>query len=797
MLFNYFKIAIRVITRQRRFTAINVIGLSIGLASFALIAVYLKHELSYDRAFTNADRIYRVAATLHLESGPSTRARTAPPFASIFKEEFPEIVSAVRIGQSYRPLSYGDKTFFDVRLFTADSTFFDLFDFPFASGDRATALTQPNTIVLTPEAARKYFGDEDPLGKQMTLSDTINLLVTGVLKSAPDHSHLDFDCIYSRTTVVKPHQESVDSWYSNNFYTYILLEPSASAAAIDAKFPAVLDKHMGADRKSTLWYEFFLQPVQDIHLYSSLSGEIEPNGSMNVIYAFGSIAVFILLIAAINFMNLSTAKAAKRANEVGIRKTAGASRRQLITQFLGESILLSVASALLALLAVQIALPSFSTLVGRELATGFIDDPQLVIGFCLITLIVGLLSGIYPAFFLSQFRPIDVLKGKMGMGNRGMNLRKGLVVFQFSISIILIAGTIIIRNQIHFMQDQDLGFQKEQLIVVSLRGSEGTQKYEAIKQQLLKHPGILDVSASAEPLGRGQSSVATLPEGWAENELTSVTTIMADEDFIPTHQIKLVAGRNFSKNNPADVEHAFIVNEAAVKLFGWKESATAIGKKLDWGLGKEGQVVGVVSDFHYFSLHRKVEPLIIHIQPDAYSYLTLRVSPERRDWQSAIHTLEKEWKALGMRGEFHYFFLDEDFGKQYQSEQRLNAFITYFSVLAIAIGCLGLFGLAAYSTEQRSKEIGIRKVLGASVFGLAGLLSIDFLIPVLIANVIAWPLAWYILNQWLSNFPFHIDVSVYVLITSGLIAIVIAWLTVGFESVKTALQNPVRSLRSE
>ncbi len=797
MLLNYFIVALRVIARQKLFSFINIVGLAIGLASVLLISSYVKHELSYDRSFTNANRIYRVAANLHLESGPSIRAVTSPPLAGIIHEDFPEVEKVLRIGRSSRSLSYQDKTFFDIKLITADSSFFDVFDFPVALGDRATALSQPNSIVLTKQAAQKYFGDESPLGKQMALSDTITLMVTGILKVSPDHSHLDFDGIYSRTTIVKPYQEPKDTWFNNNFYTYVLLKPSASSKDLEAKLPQMLDKHMGADRKKSIWYELFLQPITDIHLRSSLKAEMEANSSMSVIYVFGSIALFILLIASINFMNLSTAKAAKRANEVGIRKTAGAMRSQLVSQFLAESLLLSLVSSALALVIAQMTLPAFNTLLNKNLSLNLMQSPEIILGFALVTMVVGLLAGLYPAFFLSRFKPIQVLKGKVVSGTQGALLRKGLVVVQFSISIILIAGTFIVQEQIHFMRTQDLGFNKDQLVIVSIRGSEGTNRYEAIKQHLLQNSNVLSVSASAEPLGRGQSVVATLPEGWNENQITSVTTIMADEDFINTHQIKLLNGRNFSANSSSDRDHAFMVNEAAVKMFGWKDNASAVGKKLNWGLGKEGNVIGVVSDFHYFSLHKQVDPLIIHNDPESYSYLTVRVKPDANDWQRALTALKSEWKSLSMKGEFDYFFLDEDFSRQYEADQQLKSFISYFSVLAIFIGCLGLYGLAAYSTEQRAKEIGIRRVLGASLPGLVALMSKDFLKLVLLANLIAWPAAWFVLHQWLSNFAFHINISVAVFFLAGSIALIIAWVTVGFKSTKAALSNPVDSLRNE
>lgn len=797
MVRNYFKIAFRVLLNQKLFSAINIVGLAIGLASCLLISLYLHHELTYDSSFTHSDRIYRLAATLHLESGPSTRAVTSPPMAGIIHNDFPEVEKTLRIGRSERQLSVGDKTFPDINLITADSSFFDLFDFPFAEGDRLTALSQPNSIVLTPKAAHLYFGNENPIGKQMALSDTITLTVTGLLKESTTHSHLEFDCIYSRTTVVKPYQEPKDNWFSNNFYTYILLKPTTSHNELQAKFSTMLDKHMGEDRKQTIWYELFLQPLKDIHLHSALKSEIKPNGAMGIVKTFGAIGLFTLLIASINFMNLSTAKAAKRANEVGIRKVSGAHRLQLIKQFLTESIVLSISSSLIALMFAQLALPAFNQLLNTELSFNLIEEPLLLTSFIGMTFFIGLLAGLYPALFLSKFKPIQVLKGKVVTGRRGVFIRQGLVVLQFTISIILITGTLIIKNQIQFMQTQDLGFKKDQLVVIPIRGSEGTPAYEVIKQKLLQNPGILAVSASGEPLGRAQSNIATLPEGWDENKLTSIATIVGDMDFISTHQIPLAEGRDFSLDFPSDPDHAFIINEAAVKTFGWNDNASAIGKKLDWGLGKEGTVIGVVKDFHYFSLHRQIEPLIIHILPEWFSYLTVRIKPDENNWQGALELLQNEWKTLGMKGEFEYFFLDEDFARQYQADQQLRSFVSYFSALAVFIGCLGLFGLAVYTAEQRTKEIGIRKVLGASVAGLVGLLSKEFLKLVFIAIVLAWPITWYVLNQWLANFAFHTEIGVIVFLISGGIALAIAWFTVGFESVRTALANPIKSLRND
>lgn len=797
MLSNYLKIGLRVFTRQKLFSSINTLGLAIGLASSLLIALFVRHELTFDRSFKNADRIFRVAATLHLETGPSVRAVTPPPMAGIIHEEFPEVEKILRIGKSSRPLSYGDKSFPDLTLLTADSTFFELFDYPLAAGDPATALSQPNAVVLTKDVARRYFGTAEALGKQMALSDTITLTVTGIINETTEHSHLHFDALYSRTTIVKPYEEPKDNWFQNSFYTYVLLFPSTSPGALERKFPQMLDKHMGTDRKKSVWYELFLQPVTDIHLHSSLRAEMETNSSMSVMYAFGSITCFILLVACINFMNLSTAKASKRANEIGIRKTAGALRIQLIGQFLTESLLLVALSSVIAVVLAQLMLPAFNTLMNKNLILDFWNDPQVLIGLLVVTLSVGLLSSIYPALVLSGFKPMHVLKGKTVTGPHGVLFRKGLVVLQFSISIVLIAGSLIIRNQIDFMQAQQLGFNKDQLLVVSLRGTEGTSKYEVIKQRLLQNPAIQSVTATAEPLGRGQSVIATLPEGWSDDQLTSVNTIMCDADFLKTHQIRLVTGRDFVDGSPNDVDHAFIVNEAAVKMFGWTDNNSAVGKKLNWGLGKEGEVIGVVNDFHFFSLHRQVDPLVIHISPDSFSYLTVRIAPGNGDWQSALGMLERDWKLLGMRTPFEYFFLDEDFARQYAADQQLKSMVTSFSLLAIFIGCLGLYGLAVYSTEQRTKEIGVRRVLGASVSGLIKLLTMDFLILVILANVIAWPVAWYFLNQWLNGFAFHIELGLWVFAFSGIIALVIALVPVGIESIKAATVNPVKYLRNE
>ena len=736
MIKNYFRITLRTLWRNKGYSAINLFGLAIGMAACLLMLLYVQFEWSYDRFHANADRIYRITETLHLPAEVNQRAHTAPPFAPAFAQEFPEIEKIVRLAKSQRTLAYQQKKLYDINLITADSSLFEIFSFPMVKGNRGTALDQPYSVVLTESTAKRYFGEEEPMGKTMTLSDTMSFVVTGIIRDISLNAHFTFDGVYSRSTMTKLFGEPGDDWFNNNFYTYLLLKPNVSARQLEAKIPALLDKYMGKDRKKGPWYELQLQPITDIHLKSEMNGEAQANSSMAYLYTFASIAVFVLLIACINFMNLSTARSSRRAKEVGVRKVVGAARSQLVRQFLGESLLLSMAAFLVAVFLVELTLPTFNVLMERKLTVDYLH-PAWLLSFLGIAVMVGLLAGTYPAFFLSSFQPVEVLKGKFRPLGRDELLRKGLVVFQFAISICLIVGMGIVTQQLNYLRTKKLGFDKEQLIVLPVNEVETASRYEAMKHTLLQNPRVISVSASANPLGRGQSSIATLPEGAGENDITSVNTLIVDQDFLTTHRIALAAGRDFSPKYTTDPNEAFLVNEAAVKLFGWGNAQSAIGKKIDWGLGKKGRVIGVVKDFNYFSLHRKVEPLLMHIYPDWYSFLTVRIRPVGSPGQLSqlLASLEKDWKQLRMKGTFDYFFLDEDFDKQYQADQRLASFFRYFAGLAIFIACLGLFGLAAFTAEQRTKEIGIRKVLGASTTGIVSLLSKDFIKLVLIANV--------------------------------------------------------------
>jgi putative ABC transport system permease protein len=796
MLKNYLKVTLRTLLKNKGFSFINLSGLAIGISTCVLIALYVLDELSYDRFHVNAHRIYRLTELLHLPKEVRPQTVTSPPMAPALQRNFPEVLKAVRLNPSSRVLAYEDRKFFDTKIWYADSTLFDIFTFPMIKGNPSKALANPYSVVLTENAAKRYFGDVDPMGKIMALSDTLTLTVTGVIKNIPSNSHLKFDVILSRTTInASSNNESEDNWFNNSYYTYLLLPEGYNHKDLEAKFPEFVSKEMEKEKKkSGLWYDFVLQPLPDIHLKVTTPYDIGPNGNIKYVYTFSTVALLVLLIACANYINLSTARAMNRAKELGMRKVIGAKRNQLIVQLLGESLLLTFVAFILALAIVTSALPFFNTLTNKELNVGYLLKPEVILVVTGIFFFIGVLAGGYPAIVMSVISPIKALKSYVKQGKESNTLRRVLVVFQFTMSIILIAGTILIFRQMNFIRNQNLGLQKEQTVQVELPGTVQS-KYAFIKEELSKVRGVEVATVTDFSFKYGISNIALLPEGANENEITSEAVISVDHDFIPAFHIELLAGRNFSKDFPTDEKEGFIINEAAVKHFNWGTPEKAIGKKLDWGLGKKGQVVGVVKNFNFYSLHDAIPPLIIHIHPDYYSFITLKIKGQ--NIEETIGKIEDKWRALDMGRPFEYSFLDQDFEKLYKAEQQTQAIIGWLASLAIFIACLGLFGLAAFTAEQRTKEIGVRKVLGANVVSVAGLLSKDFLRPVLIAIVLALPVAWYAANQWLSGFAYRTELSWWIFAIAGGVSILIALFTVSFQSIKAALANPIDSLRSE
>ncbi len=799
MIKNYLKIALRNFKIHKGYSFINIAGLAVGMACCLFILFYVLYEFSYDTFHEDADRIYRVAMEFRAKDQPvKYAATTPPPVAPAILDNFSEVEYAVRITQGSGIVKHGEKQFFEDRIFYADQSFFNVFTFPIIKGNPETALKEPYTAVLTESIAEKYFGSEDPVGKTISINYQRDYKITGVVEDVPPNSHFTFDFLFS----FAPIEESLQNasigklWFSHSYYTYIKTRSeNLSPAFIEGVYNVSANIIGDFEKKVGFAQRFFLQPLKDIYLTSNLRNELGSTGNKTYLFYFIAIAVFILIISSINFVNLSTARSTGRAREVGIRKVAGAEKRQLINQFLGEALFTTFISAGIAMLIMLISLPHFRVLTGKDIELHFINT-SIILCIILIPLAVGLLAGSYPAFFLSAFHPIDTLKGAFGHTIKGARLRKGLVIFQFAISILLIISTITVSKQLSFMRNQDLGFDKEQIVVLSLRGSgEARQKYNVLKNEFMKHATIVSASASYTVPGRNPSSNAMLPEGFTGDQWQTFLINWADYDYLETYKIRLVAGRNFSRDFETDKEGAFILNEAAVKSLGWNSPEDAIGKTWNLGNRRKGNVIGVTKDYHFNSLHQKISPLVIHLDPNYFVYLSLRFTTG--SVSETLSFIEETWKELVPDEPFSYFFLNEDFNRQYRAEEQVQVIVSLFTIMGLVIACLGLFGLTSFSVEQRKKEIGIRKVLGSANHKIVFLLVKDFLILVLTANVVAIPVGWLSMNKWLQNFAFRIDLTVWPFLLAGLVALAIALLTVSFQTIKASIANPVDSLRYE
>jgi putative ABC transport system permease protein len=800
MLSNYLKVALRNIFRHKGYSFINVAGLAIGMTCCILILLWVQDELSYDRYHENADRIYRLCIDANVGTqlrAPVTMAPAAPAMIS----EFPEVVNAARMVRPERvSVKYEDRTFREENVGYADNSMFDLFTFPFISGDPQTALASPYSVVITEEMAKKYFGDQEPVGKTLRLDDEADFTVTGVVKNVPPNSHFSFNMLRSFETLYRENPQLMEAWLTARFYTYLLLAEDSDHKKLEEKFAAFVDRHMGeflGAMGGTV--KLFLQPLTKIHLYSDFERDLSAGGDITDVYLFSGIALFVLLIACFNFVNLATARSATRAREVGMRKTLGAGRGKLIGQFLGESVIYSLISIVLACILLELALPLFNSLAQRELSLNYFQRPWLIPGLAGLALAVGLLAGCYPAFFLSSFKPVRVLKGSWSKTASGSGFRRVLVVAQFVISIALIIGTITIYNQINFMKSKKLGFDKEHVLVIPGLNQATRQSYLSIRDELMNIPGVRAVGASSLVPGRGLTKSLFFPEGFSDDQPQTMDYLIVDPDYIPTMGMEIAEGRNFSADLATDPTESAIINQTAARKFGWD---SPIGKtfRLFSPPGGEGEtqiltVIGVLKDFHLQSLHRKIEPQIIFYDLSGVNNISVRIAPE-----NITHTmglLKQEWKKIYPQRPFDYFFMDESFDSQYRAEERFGIITLYFSLLAILIGCLGLFGMSSYSAERRTREIGIRKVLGASVAGITFLLSREFTKWVLVANVIAWPLAYYAMSRWLENFAYRANINITAFALAGAGALAIAIATVSYQAIKTALINPVETIRYE
>ncbi len=794
MLKNYFKVALRNLLKNKLYSFVNIVGLTIGITCCILIGLYIGHEWSYDRFHKNADRIVRLTSEYSNGGTVERFAQTGTKVGPQFKRTFPDVEAFARTWKFARVVSYHDKVFDEKNFFFADSDFFRIFSFRLIEGNPAVALNAPNRLVITEKMARKYFGREDPMGKLLLVGNSANYIITGVVQDPPANSQMKFDFIGSFTSLDASKNEE---WGTANYITYLLLNRADQIPQMQRQVTTYMNspqlrKEINVTGNDYGTYN--LGPLKKVHLYSSLDG-FEPNGNITYIYILGAIAVLILVIACANYTNLATAQSVGRSGEIGIRKVLGAGQGQLFAQHLGESLLLSFIAMILAVLLSIILLPLFNRLADKSFTSGLFFQPVILITLLILGLIAGLLAGFYPAFVLSNAKLSGILKSGFSFSSSGGGLRKSLIVLQFTISVFLIISTIIIMQQLSYIQHKKLGFDKDHIVVLPV-DYKMRNDFEALKKAIRMNRNVIAVAGSNQnpTLVEWEDNIEV--ENGAQHKNLPVNCIPADLDFIKTLGIKVIAGMDFT---PADmhqvdttIKYTFIINESAVKAIGWKPEE-AIGKIIV--KGSPGIVKGVVKDFHFLSMHQPIGPLMIFLDTSFTNQMFVKISGE--NITATLNYLKTVWKERVPHRPFEYHFLDEDYNALYKVETRTGQLFTVFSSAAILLACLGLFALAAFTTVQRTKEIGIRKVLGASVFNIAGILSIDFLKLVIMAELLAFPLTWWGMHRWLQDFAYRISLNWWVFATAGLLAILIAIFTISFQAIKAALANPVRSLKSE
>jgi len=785
---NYVKVALRNIKRQKTHSVINIAGLSIAMAVCILLLLFVRYELSFDKYHEKKDRIYRILWEIESDGEPFTMALTPLPLTPALKSDFPEVTHSTRISrQGNRLLTVGDKKFYENMIY-ADADLFDIFSFPLLKGDPKTALVEPYSIVINRKLANKYFGNDNPIGKTVTIGNSQDYKVTGILQEIQDNSHFQFELFASFSSLNNTDRVKGKYWDRiGGDYTYVLLSGDCNLQALENKISTFIKKYMPeADSPSYLYF----QPLLEIY-FSNIHYDGARNGDKNYLYAYSAIVFFILLIACINFMNLATARSSGRAKEVGLRKVIGANRKQLIGQFLSESVFLAILALAVAVGLVYLILPEFNLLIGRKLVFNVLNDPLLYGGFLVLNLLIGLLSGSYPALYLSGFQPVKVLQGMIK--NKGFSFRRFFVVSQFAISIILIFATMVVYNQLNFMSKKDRGFVGEKVVVIPLRDRSLRENYKLYKNQVKQNPAVRFVSASnGAPATGSRSTRPFAPEGWKEGETKDMLVVFADFDFLETFGLELIEGRNFSREFSTDATQAYILNETAVREIGWDNP---IGKRFFLEDNREGWVIGVVKDFHLDSVHDKISPMVFEYEPDWFFMLSIKL--QTADINSALTFLEEKWNEFAPNYPFEYSFIDKEFEQYYYFERKLGKIFTYCSFLAIFISCLGIFGMASFTTEKRTKEMGIRKVLGASVAGIATLLSKEFIKWVLLANSIAWPIGYYVMKKWLQGFAYQTTIPIWTFLFSAILALGVALLTVSYQAVKAAVADPVNALKYE
>ena len=801
MFTSYIKVALRILKKHKGFSFINITGLAGGLAIGMLMILYVINELSYDKHIANVENKYRAVTTLTFEGNEFKGGQTAAPAVVELKEEIPEIKSYTRFYDADGLLAYEEKSFKEKNLLYAEANIFEFFSIEMLVGNPATALEAPNTMVLTEKSASKYFGDENPIGKVLKLDDKDEYTVTGICRKNPTTTHFQFDFLASFSTLNNSeyHQRFLNSWMGFNYKSYVELNRPEDLISLQSKLPEFVERKAGAIAKMfNAKIELSFEPVSDIYLFTDVDeDDATVKGNVTYIILFSIIGSFIILIACINFMNLSTARSINRLKEIGMRKVLGAGRKKIIAQFLGESMLFCFIGFLFGVVLFYLLYPTFSGFLGKQLEVFMLFTPAGISGILFLFLFVGLLSGSYPAFYVSRNQPVNSLLGKSGRATGGKIFRNVLVNFQFIISIALITVTIVIYNQLEFMRSKDLGYNLEQVLVLPLSGKTMKSNQAVIKSKVEQLNGVINVSASSGVPGSGENITGYKFEDIDLGENAAISDIDVDPDYMTTMQMKLAKGRFFSREFGSD-QNSIIINSTLAQLLGWENPVGRIAEQMDMvddkPVYKPYTIIGVMEDYHFTSLHNQIKPHVLYSKGN-WDNLSIRISAERTE--EIIAELKTICSEVDPNRPFDYYFLDESFYSQYQAEQRLGEIFIYFTILAIIISCLGLFGLTSFSAEQRQKEVGIRKTLGAGIGTIVYLLAKDFLRWVILANVIAIPIAYYAISKWLESFAYKIDIGVFPFLLSGILALLISLLTVSFQTTKAAVANPVDSIKYE
>lgn len=796
---NYLKSALRNVLKRKAFAFINITGLAVGITCCLLISLFVWEEWNYDTFHADVDSIYRVAATFETTQGSNDLALSPSPLAVIVPETIAEVERATRFQTTEVVVAIDNERFLEEEVVFADTAFFQVLSFPLTQGNAEAALEAPFSVVLAPALAEKYFGTANPMGQTLQVEGQHTFTVTGILEPLPSNSHIQFDMILSMASWEPMGRVALTGWFDEWMYTYVRLTPEADVSRFEEQLIALIDERVNEPIKAAgIHVGLALEPIRDIYLHSKRLGQVGNRlGSENTLYVFTLIAIFILGIACINFMNLSTARSAERAKEVGVRKVVGAQEHGLVAQFLLESIVLAMIAGSLAMILAEVLLPSFEVLAGRSLTAHVLTNAPVVALLVGTTIVVGVLAGVYPAFVLARFQPVRVLKGAFRNSKQGRRLRQGLVILQFGLTVALIAGTLIVFSQLEYMREFDLGFSQDQQIIVNL-GAEGLsqERTEMLVQRLEQHAAVRGVTASDQVPFSGYSiGVLQVERQDGIEQQTSLNYISVDEDFLEQYEINMVAGRAFSEERGDTRWGAVLINEAAVAYLGFTSPVEAVGRSVDYNNESTGQIIGVVSDFNYVTLHQQIEPLGLHFKADPYGYITASVATG--SMRQTLGELENIWREVLPDRVFDYQFMDTVFGEMYEADQRFGRVFGIFATLAIFIACLGLFGLATFTIQQRSKEIGVRKVLGASVSGIVVLLSKEFTRLVLVALVLAIPVAYIGLDQWLGTFAYRIDIGWLSFVLAGVLAVGIALATISYQAIRAATANPIDALRYE